>query len=150
MNARQERFVQEYLLDMNATQAYIRAGYSPGGAGQAAEKLLKNAEIADLIAKSQKKAAETFERSHGSILQDIEEIGSEARSAGAFAPALKAKELIGKHFSMWPARVELTGKDGGAIQVEGRSALDLTRLEPEERQQLQQLLLKARKQDEPA
>jgi hypothetical protein len=32
LTARQERFVQEYLTDLNATQAAIRAGYSPRGA----------------------------------------------------------------------------------------------------------------------
>lgn len=45
MTPKQERFVAEYLIDLNATQAYIRAGYSESGAAQAAEKLLRNAEI---------------------------------------------------------------------------------------------------------
>lgn len=41
MNERQERFVQEYLVDLNATQAAIRAGYSPGAAESRGRKLLK-------------------------------------------------------------------------------------------------------------
>ncbi len=32
MTLKQERFVQEYLIDLNATQAAIRAGYSPDSA----------------------------------------------------------------------------------------------------------------------
>ena len=32
MTAKQERFVEEYLIDLNATQAAIRAGYSPDSA----------------------------------------------------------------------------------------------------------------------
>ncbi|MFT3951190.1 MAG: terminase small subunit [Oscillospiraceae bacterium] len=33
MTAKQQRFVEEYLIDLNATQAAIRAGYSPQSAG---------------------------------------------------------------------------------------------------------------------
>lgn len=43
---RQERFCQEYLIDFNATQAAIRAGFSKKTAGQAASRLLKNVKLA--------------------------------------------------------------------------------------------------------
>jgi hypothetical protein len=42
---RQERFVREYLIDHNARQAAIRAGYSPGGQGGAATELMKDPRI---------------------------------------------------------------------------------------------------------
>ena len=42
---RRRRFVDEYLVDLNGTQAAIRAGYAPRGAGTEASRLLKNAEI---------------------------------------------------------------------------------------------------------
>ena len=45
LTPKQRRFVNEYCVDENATQAAIRAGYSENGAGQAAHKLLKSAEI---------------------------------------------------------------------------------------------------------
>ena len=45
MTEKQKRFADEYLIDCNATQAAIRAGYSKNGAGQTGEKLLKNTEI---------------------------------------------------------------------------------------------------------
>ena len=46
LNPKQERFVAEYLVDLNATQAAIRAGYSPKTAGVQAFDLLKKPEIA--------------------------------------------------------------------------------------------------------
>lgn len=49
LTPKQRRFVNEYCVDENATQAYIRAGYSQEGAGQAAHKLLKSAEIAAAV-----------------------------------------------------------------------------------------------------
>lgn len=45
MNAKQARFVEEYLLDLNATQAAIRAGYSAKTAYSQAERLLRNVEV---------------------------------------------------------------------------------------------------------
>lgn len=50
MTPRQQRFVEEYCLDLNATQAAIRAGYSAKTAGSQGERLLKNAEIQTAIA----------------------------------------------------------------------------------------------------
>ncbi len=53
LNARQQAFVREYTVDGNATQAYIRAGYSPATAGVAAHQLLDNPKIAEAVAKAQ-------------------------------------------------------------------------------------------------
>lgn len=45
LTPKQQRFANEYLIDLNATQAAIRAGYSPKWAGTNADKLLKNTKI---------------------------------------------------------------------------------------------------------
>lgn len=49
LTPKQRRFVNEYCVDENATQAAIRAGYSENGAGQQAHLLLKNIEISGAI-----------------------------------------------------------------------------------------------------
>ena len=49
LNPKQERFVAEYLVDLNATQAAIRAGYSAKTAGVQGFDLLKKPEIAAAI-----------------------------------------------------------------------------------------------------
>lgn len=49
LNAKQQRFVREYLVDRNATQAAIRAGYSAKTAGQMGFELLKKPEIIEGI-----------------------------------------------------------------------------------------------------
>lgn len=43
LEPRQAKFVQEYLVDLNATQAAIRAGYAPKAAQEQASRLLSNA-----------------------------------------------------------------------------------------------------------
>jgi len=45
MTPKQLKFIDEYLVDFNATQAYIRAGYKGKGAYASASKLLRNPEI---------------------------------------------------------------------------------------------------------
>lgn len=51
-NERQNRFIEEYLIDLNGTQAAIRAGYSPNGAGVRADGLLKNSNVRARIDKA--------------------------------------------------------------------------------------------------
>lgn len=52
LTPRQERFVQEYLKDLNGAQAAIRAGYSPRSAKEQASRLLTNANVADAVARA--------------------------------------------------------------------------------------------------
>jgi len=61
MNARRQRFVQEYLVDLNATQAAKRAGYSAKTAYSQGQRLLKFVEVREAIAQAQGKAAEKVE-----------------------------------------------------------------------------------------
>lgn len=49
---KQKRFVEEYLIDLNATQAAIRAGYSPDTAGSIGNENLKKPEIRTHIGKA--------------------------------------------------------------------------------------------------
>ncbi len=145
MNARQTRFVQGYLLNGgNATQAAEYAGYSKKTAKVQGSRLLTYADVREAIEKGQEQAQERFERSHGSILKDIEDIGSEARAAAAFAPALKAKELIGRHFGMWPTRVELAGRDGKPIEIEQKATIDFASLDSEAREAIRAALQAAK------
>lgn len=50
MTPKQQRFVEEYLVDLNATQAAIRAGYSPRTANEQGARLLANVSVAAAIA----------------------------------------------------------------------------------------------------
>ncbi|KAA0910672.1 terminase small subunit [Pusillimonas sp. ANT_WB101] len=50
---KQRRFVEEYLVDLNATQAAIRAGYSKKTAGQIGDENLKKPQIAKAVQEAQ-------------------------------------------------------------------------------------------------
>lgn len=61
MTPKQQRFVSEYLIDLNATAAAKRAGYSEKTADQQGSQLLVNIKVADAIAKAQAARSERTE-----------------------------------------------------------------------------------------
>lgn len=108
LNAKQQCFVNEYLIDLNGTQAAIRAGYSVKTANEiAAENLSKpsikaaiGAALAERAAKSKRKALD--------VLADVQELAKTAKAKYMAAPenhnmlngALKALELEGKYLGV--------------------------------------------------
>lgn len=71
LTPKQRRFVSEYLVDQNGTQAAIRAGYQPIGAAVQASRLLTNPKIAQQIDARLGK----FEIRADRILQELARIG---------------------------------------------------------------------------
>jgi phage terminase small subunit len=55
---KQQRFVEEYLIDLNATQAAIRAGYSEKTAQEQSSRLLSNVMVQKALAESSRQRAE--------------------------------------------------------------------------------------------
>ena len=51
LTAKQKRFVEEYLIDLNATQAAIRAGYSAKTANEQGARLLANVSVQDVVSR---------------------------------------------------------------------------------------------------
>lgn len=74
LTKKEARFVQEYLIDLNATQAAIRAGYSAKTARQIGYQLLTKLHIQNAIAEAQAKAAEKLEITRERVLPEIADI----------------------------------------------------------------------------
>lgn len=130
MNAKQRKFADEYLIDCNATQAAILAGYNEKTAYSQGQRMLKNVEVKTYI-------EEQLERLHnektadaqevleyltavmrgqhreqtlqlvGDGVQTITDIDVSARER------LKAAELIGKRYGMFKDNLDV----GGSIPV---------------------------------
>ena len=112
LTAKRRRFVLEYLIDSNATQAAIRAGYSPKTAKQQGSWLLRNVEVAKAVAEAQAKKAAELELDHEWVLrrlmQNVERAmqaepvrDREGNPTGEYvfqgAVANQALALLGKH-----------------------------------------------------
>lgn len=126
LTPKQEAFVREYLVDLNATQAAIRAGYSQKTANEQASRLLANVSIQEAVAAGRSARAQKLEVTAEQVLQwhiDQYRINSQTYGKTEFdgetraqiydengkavqqqvdAPAAnKALELIGKHLGFY-------------------------------------------------
>lgn len=125
LRERQIAFVREYLVDLNGTQAAIRAGYSQKTANVIASELLTKPDIQLAITNAIKERAERTEITADKVLTDVEAIKRDAMQSIAdregnmlmanHTAALKACELQGRHLQMWNDKLALTNKDGSPL-----------------------------------
>lgn len=104
MNDKQRRFVQEYLVDLNATQAAIRAGYSAKTAYSQGQRLLKHVEVAAAIAKGKQKRSDALELTQDDVVRGLHEIASD--SDAQTGARVSAWNLLGKHLAMFSEKHE--------------------------------------------
>lgn len=113
LTPRQARFVREYLIDRNATQAYLRAGYrvSASVARRAASRLLTNVDVRAAVAEGERILAETAGWTQRRVLEALEHNLEGARTDQDWRAANEAIVKIGQHIGMWPERgVQIAGE----------------------------------------
>lgn len=103
LTERQKRFVEEYLVDLNASAAYQRAGYSAKGnaAESAAARLLRNVQIQEAVQEARKRQQERTEITADWVLKNLKRLSETATSEAA---QVRATELIGNHLGMFEER----------------------------------------------
>lgn len=125
LTPKQARFVDEYLIDLNATQASIRAGYSAKTADRIGPELLGKTWVAAAIAERMKGREARTAITADKVMRDIEAIKQDAmktiydkdgNAVMADRPAaLKACELQGKHVGAFTEKIDATLR--GQIKV---------------------------------
>lgn len=134
LTPRQAAFVREYLVDLNATQAAIRAGYSEKTARSQGARLLADANIRQAVTEAQEKRSERTEITADYVLSNLKEVvercmqrapvmvrgpggkwvqatDEEGRHVWRFDArgANSALDLLGKHLKLWTDKVEHSG-----------------------------------------
>lgn len=74
LTAKQKKFVEEYLIDLNATQAAIRAGYSPNTAQEQSSRLLSNVMVKNEIDKAMAERSRRTGISQDRVLRELAKI----------------------------------------------------------------------------
>ena len=74
LTPKQARFVEEYLVDLNATQAATRAGYSERTANEQGARLLAHVSVAAAIAAAQQKRSKRTEITQDMVLREYAKI----------------------------------------------------------------------------
>lgn len=115
LTPKQARFVQEYLVDLNATQAAIRAGYSQKTAHVIGQENLKKPIIAAAVEKAKQKRAQRTEIDQDWVLKNIRTVVERCIAEGEdfdAAAVLRGSELAGRHLGMFTDNLNLSGKVG--------------------------------------
>ncbi len=104
MNEKRRRFVEEYLIDLNATQAAIRAGYSEKTARSQGQRLLTNVDIATAIDAGAQKAAKRADLDVDYVLRGLRAEAELTGEGSSQAGRIAALSWIGKHLLMFAER----------------------------------------------
>jgi phage terminase small subunit len=75
LTAKQSRFVDEYLVDLSATKAAIRSGYSEKTAGRTGHENLKKPEIAEAIQQRMEKRSERTQLTADEVVLQLARMG---------------------------------------------------------------------------
>lgn len=102
LTPKQKAFVSEYLIDLNATQACIRAGYSKKTADRIGPELLGNPCVSAAIQKAMQERQRRTEVTQDYVIAKLKEIADKEASDYTesdlkYSSKLKALELLGKH-----------------------------------------------------
>ena len=117
LTAKQELFIREYLVDLNATRAAIRAGYSENSAQEIGNENLRKPQIKSAIDEEMAKRTKKVEVTIEDVLKDILETRECTAEMGENHNRLKANELLGKYLSMWTDKIEHSGEIDTTINI---------------------------------
>ena len=81
LNEKQKQFCEEYIIDLNGTQAAIRAGYSEKTANRIASELLSKLDIQEYICELKNKRSERVKYSQDELMRDILEVKNRCMQA---------------------------------------------------------------------
>lgn len=110
LTEKQKRFIDEYLIDLNATAAAARAGYKDPNKGR---QLVTKSNVSQAIAERLKERQQRTEITQDYVLRNLKKI-AEKSMGYSDAPhqqaATKALELLGKHLGMFRESVQMDGE----------------------------------------
>lgn len=104
LTAQQERFVAEYLIDLNATQAAIRSGYSKKTAKSQGQRLLTKVDIQTAIQRAKAKREKRTEITQDKVIEELAKLGFyDIRKAVAWGKKPEGLNESGE--AVWPVEL---------------------------------------------
>ena len=124
LSEKQRRFVEEYLVDLNATAAARRAGYSEKTCRSIGAENLTKPDIQAAIAEAMSKRAEQCDLSAEKVVRGLLDEAERFGEGSSHSARVRAWELLGKHLGMFTDRVEHSST-GGPLVILGVSRRDV-------------------------
>jgi len=129
MTEKQKKFCIEYLKDLNATQAAIRAGYSEDSARNTAYENMTKPDIRQFIDKQLDEIMQESKTSlKARIIKELKDVSFTGVGIDLIekdgevvdvriTDKLKALDMLGKYLAMWTEKVELSTKDDKPLKM---------------------------------
>lgn len=119
---KQKMFVQEYLVDMNATRAAVRAGYSERNADKIGSELLGKTGVAEAIQRAVERRSKRTEISQDRVVRELAGIAfRDPRKLMSWGPdgvrLNPSDDLTAEEAAVVSEAAETTTKDGGSIKI---------------------------------
>ncbi len=123
------RFVQEYLVDLNATQAAIRAGYSKKSAQEQSSRMLSNAMVSAAVEAGHDRLAELVKVRQYEIVREFKKIGfADMRDFSKWGPGgvtlTKSEELTPEQAACVAEVSQTVTENGGTIKFRLHNKID--------------------------
>ena len=117
LNTRQTRFVAEYLIDLNVTQAAIRAGYSAATAKQIGSKLLSHVDVKRAVEKAQSAVAAQAQITQVMVIEGLLKEARFDGKGGSASARVSAWGVLAKHLGMLVDRLKVDADSALLVQV---------------------------------
>lgn len=114
LTEKQKRFCEEYLIDLNATQSYLRAGYKAKSneiARVESHKLLTKPNIQQYIEELREEQSKRTEITADKVLEELGSVAFNRDIECIGRDKVKALELIGQHLGMFTEKVAITKEE---------------------------------------
>ena len=112
LTPKQRRFVDEYLIDLNATQAAIRAGYSPKTGEQQGFQLLKKTSVSEAIEQAQQERQKRTLVTQDDVIRGLLTEAEWQGEGSSHSARVSAWAHLGKHLNMFTDKIDHTSSDG--------------------------------------
>ena len=108
LTPKQQRFVDEYLIDLNATQAAIRAGYSEKTAYSIGDENLKKPDIKKAIEQAQQERQKRTLVTQDDVIRGLLTEAEWQGEGSSHSARVSAWAHLGKHLNMFTDKIDHT------------------------------------------
>ena len=124
LTPKQARFVEEYLVDLNATAAAKRAGYSEKTAEQQGYQLLQKSSVQRAVTKAKESRSERTGITQDEVIQGLKKEATLEGDGSSHSARVAAWAQLGRHLGMFNDKLNL-GADTSLVammkRIDGRS-----------------------------
>lgn len=125
LTTKQRLFCEEYLKDLNASRAVLRAGYKTENPNRIGHELMQKEGVRFAIDGLMADRAEKTKVDANFVIQKVLKSIERSEESRNEAALLRGAELLARHLGMFVDKTEISGPEAGAIELERKTREDV-------------------------